>query len=133
MHKITPLIAAGLIAGCVASEMPEADEGKRLFAENCAACHGLSGKGDGPIAGDLGRKPSDLTRLAAWDGGFDRVRVLSVIDGYTRVRSGVHRMPEFGAYLTGQTVPVDLGDGTLSPVARPLAALLFYLESIQEG
>lgn len=42
-------------------------------------------------------------------------------------------MPEFGALLEGDTVPVDVGDGVLTPTPRPLAALLAYLESIQEG
>ena len=133
MRNFTPILAAGLMAGCVASEMPDANEGRQLFAENCAACHGMTGKGDGPIARDLGRVPADLTQLSKWDEGFDRARVLSVIDGYTRAQKGVHRMPEFGAILTGETVPVDLGNGEMSPVTRPLAALLFYLESIQEG
>lgn len=126
------VVALGLTA-CAAAEMPTRMDGARLFAENCAVCHGETGQGDGPLAGDLGRRPADLTRLAEWDGGFDRARILSVIDGYTRVREGVHRMPEFGALLTGETVPVDLGDGAPSPVPRPLAALLFYLESIQPG
>jgi hypothetical protein len=39
-------------------------------------------------------------------------------------------MPEFGALLEGETVPVEV-DGTLTPTPRPLAALLAYLESIQ--
>lgn len=134
MKFTTPVAVAaalGLLA-CAVVEMPDAPEGARLFAENCAACHGATGKGDGPIADDFGRPPADLTQLSKWDEGFDRARVLSVIDGYTRVREGVHRMPEFGAMLQGETVPFEV-DGVMSPVPRPLAALVIYLESIQEG
>lgn len=76
--------------------------------------------------------PADLTRIAARnDGAFPRAQVMSAIDGYTRMEPG-EEMPEFGLLLRGPTVPVELGDdGALTPVPRPLAALMIYLESIQ--
>ncbi len=110
--------------------MPEAPEGQVLFAENCAQCHGMSGKGDGPWAASLSPRPTDLTRLAK-GGDFPKARVLSVIDGYDRTGLPGKEMPEFGLLLRGETVPVDVGDGVLTPTPRPLAALLSYLESIQ--
>ena len=110
--------------------MPEAPEGQALFAENCAQCHGMSGKGDGPWAASLSPRPTDLTRLAK-GGVFPKARVLSVIDGYDRTGLPGKEMPEFGLLLRGETVPVDVGDGVLTPTPRPLAALLSYLESIQ--
>jgi putative copper export protein/mono/diheme cytochrome c family protein len=35
--------------------------GQQLYAENCATCHGVTGKGDGPSASNLIPKPADLT------------------------------------------------------------------------
>ena len=35
--------------------------GQSLFLENCAACHGPQGRGDGPAAPSLTTKPADLT------------------------------------------------------------------------
>ena len=56
--------------------------------------------------------------------------MLSKIDGYGRGSVSADVMPEFGALLEGDLVPVDI-DGTLTPTPRNLAGLLFYLESIQ--
>ena len=128
--------AAGVFVACATPEMPLPPEGAALYDENCALCHGPGGRGDGSLAAGLDPAPADLTRIAARNGGvFPRADALSTIDGYTRMdTSGAgHEMPEFGLLLRGETVPVDVGDGKLTPVPRPLAALMVYLESIQES
>jgi mono/diheme cytochrome c family protein len=38
-------------------------DGPQMFASYCAACHGKTGKGDGPAAPALTPKPADLTQL----------------------------------------------------------------------
>ena len=120
-----------VVAACAVTDMPEPDEGRALYVENCALCHGPAGRGNGEIAAGLSPKPTDLTRISARNGGaFPRAQVLSQIDGYTR-QAPQEEMPEFGLLLRGDTVPVDVGDGQMSPVPRPLAALMVYLESIQ--
>lgn len=37
------------------------EDGKRIFATNCASCHGATGKGDGAAAAALNPKPRDLS------------------------------------------------------------------------
>jgi mono/diheme cytochrome c family protein len=46
--------------------------GKKLFAANCASCHGVAGRGDGPAGAALNPKPADLTAMAGQhpDGDF---------------------------------------------------------------
>lgn len=119
---------AALVVACSEVSMPEPDEGALLFAQNCSVCHG------GDAAGRTlasGRNAPDLTAIALLnDGEFPRARVLSQIDGYGRGKLPADAMPEFGALLQGDTVPIEV-DGVLTPTPRPLAALLAYLESIQ--
>lgn len=118
---------------CAPIDMPEALEGRALFSKNCAVCHGSSGRGDGPWAADMNPAPTDLTKLTARRAkSFPRAHVLSVIDGYDRTGLPGQEMPEFGLLLRGDTVPIDVGDGVFTPTPRPLAALLAYLESIQD-
>lgn len=38
--------------------------GKKIYAANCASCHGASGKGDGPAGKALNPKPADLAAMA---------------------------------------------------------------------
>lgn len=127
----TAVLCVGALPALAQDSMPEADEGRVLFEENCAVCHGTSGKGNGPWAGSYTPPPSDLTALKE-AGVFSRTRVLAVIDGYDRTNLPGHQMPEFGLLLLGDTVPLDVGDGVLTPTPRPLAALLAYIESIQD-
>ena len=63
-------------------------KGKALFATDCAACHGDSGRGDGPVAHLLKTKPKDLI------GGVSK----SLPDGYIygTIRDGGVTMPSYG-------------------------------------
>jgi len=132
MKYLISLSIAAILMACASVSMPEADEGAVLFVKNCAQCHGVSGAGDGPWAVGMNPRPADLTNLSK-SGEFPKAYVLSVIDGYDRTGLPGKEMPEFGLLLRGDTVPVDVGDGVLTPTPRPLAALLAYLESIQAG
>lgn len=46
--------------------------GKDLYAKYCVACHGPSGKGDGPAAAALNPNPADLTNKAYMAGLKDQ-------------------------------------------------------------
>ncbi|MCB1367321.1 MAG: c-type cytochrome [Rhodobacteraceae bacterium] len=132
MRNLVAIAALAAAAACVMEpEMPTRADGAAVFEANCAICHGAGARGDGLAAGMMQRRVPDLTRIAARAGGFDRARVLSMIDGYTRPPVAGMEMPEFGDLLKGDTVPVDVGDGVMTPTPRPLAALMVYLEAVQ--
>lgn len=127
MRIVLPMALLAL-AACNTDAMPEPDEGAMLFAENCTACHGDNARGGVKVGN---RTAPDLTRISARNGGnFPRARVMSQIDGYGKGKLPVEQMPEFGALLSGEPVPVEVS-GVMTPTPRSLAALLFYLESIQ--
>ena len=44
--------------------LPSIDQGRRLYAEACAACHGATGRGDGAAAAGLAPPPADLANPA---------------------------------------------------------------------
>lgn len=52
--------------------------GKKLFATNCASCHGDSGKGDGKSAATLKPQPSDLTD-STWKHGPSDGEIFTLI------------------------------------------------------
>lgn len=87
--------AAGIVGTTYAQDI---DVGKQEFNASCAACHGASGKGDGPMVGFLSGRLPDLTTLAKRNNGvfpFDRVH--DTIDGTGPMKGhGTREMPVWG-------------------------------------
>ncbi len=103
--------------------------GKDMYRRYCAACHGSSGRGDGPVAGALGEKPRDLTTLARDNGGtFPEAEVVRAIDGTDTVRAhGVSEMPVWGEVLAGDPEWSPLryatARGTITLIANHLRSI----------
>jgi mono/diheme cytochrome c family protein len=72
--------------------------GVELYKRFCASCHGLEGRGDGPVAVTLKSMVPDLTTLARRRRGeFPAVQVRRIIDGQTvRPPHGSRDMPVWG-------------------------------------
>lgn len=118
------------LAACVERETPT---GAEDFTTFCAACHGSAGRGDGPAAAGLDRRPADLTGLSARNGGtFPGTAVMAKIWGYTGGRDGGSPMPQFGPLLQGELVPYDGGDGIGTPTPIRLVQIAEYLRLLQE-
>jgi mono/diheme cytochrome c family protein len=90
------LIVVGLAisSGAVFAQQQKTDLGKQEYNANCASCHGLGGKGDGPMAAQLRTAPSDLTQLAKKNRGVLPVsRLYEVIEGSNVPSHGTREMP----------------------------------------
>jgi mono/diheme cytochrome c family protein len=108
--------------------------GAQLYARYCSACHGETGKGDGPMKRVLTPQPPDLTRLAAKNGGtFPRRRVIWRIDGRDPILAHGNEMPVYGDLLAGDTLDIRDETGETLHSTQPMADLLAYLESLQGG
>ena len=73
--------------------------GADLFRFYCATCHGREGKGDGPVASALNRRPPDLTTIARRNGGrfpADRVEAFVTGDREPTLAHGSADMPVWG-------------------------------------
>ena len=73
-------------------------DGKTMFHEYCAVCHGDNGKGNGPAADALKKAPADLTQVARKNGGvFPEIKVQRMITGEDEVGAhGNRAMPIWG-------------------------------------
>jgi len=126
------LLAALIATAAVArsqerSSSPPDDQGRALFVQHCAACHGTAGRGDGPAADTFRARPPDLTRLASRNGGvFVADRVHRVIDGRGITAHGSPEMPVWGEVFKRKP---NLDE---EAVKARIEAIVRYLRSIQE-
>ncbi len=98
------------------------------FHAYCSPCHGRDGKGDGPVAAALKRRPSDLTTISQRNHGvFPRAQVRDFIT------NGSPEIPEHGSSsmpVWGPTFrALDTSD---TSVAIRIANVVEYLSSIQQ-
>jgi mono/diheme cytochrome c family protein len=59
----------------------DAENGKKIYEEKCVRCHGDGGKGDGPMAEFLERKPGDFTDKARANQFTDEELKKIVVEG----------------------------------------------------
>jgi mono/diheme cytochrome c family protein len=106
-------------------------DGRELYRELCAVCHGTTGKGDGPAAPALKKAMPDLTTLASNNlGVFPREAVEKSIIGEFRVVShGTVDMPIWGrAFSDAMPGQLHVREGLARQRVYDLTA---YLESLQ--
>ncbi len=100
--------------------------GRDSFDRYCASCHGVDGRGGGPLASALRNRPPDLTTLARREGGFPRERVFAFVEGTNRLSltHGSGDMPVWGRTFRG----LESSDARIKV---RLANLVAYVESLQ--
>jgi cytochrome c oxidase cbb3-type subunit 3 len=81
----------------------DAAKGKAKYAEVCAACHGASGKGDGPAAASLPTKPRDHTD-GAYMGKLKDQQIFDFIKRGGQALGKSPLMPPWGGQLTDEQI-----------------------------
>jgi hypothetical protein len=118
------LMGTGIAAG--QTPPAEALSGSALFYNNCAACHGKGGKGDGPTGQVLSIRPSDLTIIAKNSGGkFPAAKIYQLIDGRNpAVRGhGGPDMPVWGEVFAARS--------STASIKNRIDALVKHIETLQ--
>lgn len=138
-HNVMKLMLLGSALTLISTlaSAQQANIGQREFEANCAVCHGISGKGDGPLSGYLTQKVADLTVLAKKNNGvFPFNEVYETIDGRRAVKGhGTRDMPAWGdeydvksrSYFMDYRAPYDVE----SFIRGRILALTAYIFQIQ--
>jgi mono/diheme cytochrome c family protein len=112
--------------------------GKQDYLAYCSSCHGIDGKGKGPLYLTTTKKPKDLTVLSQANGGnFPYVQIRKMIDG--RIEKGNSRahfkdgMPVWGdvfASTKGRSVEGQMHGEAVAKMR--ILNIVDYLVAIQE-
>jgi mono/diheme cytochrome c family protein len=129
------IAAAALLVGGAALAQPRTDLGRFEYDNNCVACHGANGRGDGYYAQYLKLSMPDLTTVSQRNGGvFPADRMQRIIDGREDIKGhGPRQMPIWGAHYNERAEQYYKGtafDAEVFIRVRMLA-LVDYLYSIQ--
>ncbi|MCX7670060.1 MAG: cytochrome c, partial [Anaerolineae bacterium] len=107
--SLLAVLLAGLAWATVASAQPIAQTtpplqpqpaaGRQLYAQNCAPCHGATGKGDGAAAAGLGVPPTAFA-------DYNVVAGLSFTEMFSVTKNGrmARMMPPWGSRLSDQQI-----------------------------
>jgi mono/diheme cytochrome c family protein len=93
-------------AGAAPDSPVAAVSGAYSFRTYCASCHGVDGRGEGPLTDSLRFTPPDLTLIAKRNGGeFPTEKVVRIVDGRNPVKGhGGPDMPIWGdAFRNAET------------------------------
>jgi mono/diheme cytochrome c family protein len=101
-------------------------DGKGLYEQFCAVCHGKDGKGAGPAADALKQRPTDLTRISHNNNGrFPDTKVMAILNGeQSVVAHGSQEMPTWGKVFNDISGNINVAQGRMH-------ALVAYVEEIQ--
>lgn len=137
--RFAAIAVAGLAAATSPGLAQEASLGQREYDNNCAACHGPDGKGDGILAGYLTDTLPDLSVLSRNNGGvFPVARMTRIIDGREEIGPhGTRDMPIWGDEYNAQAMSGRLGEyavgGDVDAYVRArVLALVEYISTFQE-
>ena len=119
------------LPGTVFAQVIDEYSGQETYMRYCAACHGETGQGDGPVASGLPITVPDLTRLQERKGDeFPEDVLRKIIDGREVVIvHGTRFMPVWGYEFW---VEEGADDAAQERVATIVENLIEYLRSIQQ-
>jgi mono/diheme cytochrome c family protein len=129
---LLPLAATGLSGTALAQDPAIGQEEYRM---HCAACHGLDGRGDGPIGQILKTPAPNLAMITARNGGtFPIEKIYAIIEGSSVVAAhGTRDMPLWGDRYREAPKPVTPDQARMSEdlAQQRILSLVYYLGTMQ--
>jgi len=119
------LLVVGWVAGPASAD--QATEGKAIFMQYCASCHGPRGAGNGPLAATLTMPPANLCLLSQRFGNPLPQDIMErFIDGRSDGKAhGPRDMPVWGERFYAES------NGDAAEIKQRIAKLIAFLQSIQ--
>ena len=97
------LAVSSVVAAPAPAPQGDAAKGKAKYQEVCAACHGATGKGDGPAAAGLPTKPRNHTDYAYMSKLKDQ-QIFDTIKKGGQAMGKSPLMPPWGGQLSDQQI-----------------------------
>ena len=129
---VSAALSTAMLCGIAQAE--EDTIGSDEYRISCLNCHGVGGRGDGPLAKFLTVKPTDLTSLAKNNGGeYPYLKVFLMIDGREDVAAhGERSMPVWGNRYRKDAEHVYGPFGGEEVVHGRILELVYYIHSLQQ-
>jgi len=135
LTRLTVLAAGIWLVLGIKPALAQTIPGEQDYKNNCAVCHGPTGKGDGEAVTVLpALKPKDLSQIARNNHGeFPAQAIYQAIDGRDNIYAhelGENRMPTWG-------VNWQMGVGEPNPASerdtrKRIQDLVSYIKTLQE-
>lgn len=107
--------------------------GRDTFRQFCAPCHGVEGKGRGPVAPILTTPPTDLTTVNRRNMGVYPFATLeAMLTGASRLQTAAHPMAHGSEEMPIWGPTFRAIDASVTVAHARVANLLAYIESIQQ-
>lgn len=128
------------VSSCVLQSAPYAVAqdnkiGESEYRLHCAACHGLTGRGDGPIGQILKTPAPNLALITERNGGkFPAQKIYDIIEGRSVVAAhGTRDMPLWGDRYRNEPQPQTPDQATLAndQAQQRILSLVYYLATLQ--
>ncbi len=117
-------LAASVCAN--AEEVATSASGAEVYQQYCALCHGIDGRGLGPVTEKTTRPAADLTQIAKRNGGQFSASAVSkkIVEGGGIAEHAASRMPAWGKLFAAGADPERAG--------ATVAAVTTYIAGLQE-
>jgi hypothetical protein len=132
MLRTAGILLAGLCVSAFETAPLGSFSGEELFVKYCAACHGTTGRGNGPVARSLKIAVPDLAAISRHYGGFPTALVRSVIDGRAEgiEAHGTRKMPVWGYEFWLEAGGDDAAEREMQ---MAIDKLVDYIRSLQDA